>query len=76
MMTEFHPGDRVKTPAGNTGTVQAPKWEMPNHALVQIDGGALLWIRADLLVPSNVPEPYLAPVQRERKTSGRRKKSA
>ena len=55
-MQKFRVGDRISTPIGNLGTILDPPWEMPLHSLVQIDGGAKIWILNEILKPSDIPK--------------------
>lgn len=68
MTHQFKAGDRVATPAGNSGTVKAVQHlsELCEFALIEIDFGATLWIKTEILEPSNAPAPFKAKSKRSR----------
>ena len=56
-------GDRVITPTGREGVIIAPKFNMPQHHLIEFESGAGLWMLREIL--------HLAPatpVKKRRKT--------
>ncbi len=56
-------GDRVITPTGREGVIILPKFDMPQHHLVEFEGGAVLWMLKEILHLAPV-----APVKKLRKT--------
>jgi len=56
-------GDRVITPTGREGVIIAPKFDMPQHHLVEFESGAVLWMLKEILHLAPV-----APVKKLRKT--------
>ena len=56
-------GDRVITLTGREGVIIAPKFDMPQHHLIEFEGGAVLWMLREILHLAPV-----APVKKLRKT--------
>ena len=44
--------DRVITPTGREGVIIAPKFDMPQHHLIQFESGAVLWMLKEILQPA------------------------
>ena len=56
-------GDRVITPTGREGVIILPKFDMPQHHLVEFEGGAVLWMLKEILHLAPV-----APIKKRKKT--------
>ena len=56
-------GDRVITPTGREGAIIPPKFDMPQHHLIEFEGGAVLWMLKEILHLAPV-----APIKKRKKT--------
>ena len=61
--TNLSIGDQVITPTGREGVIIPPKFDMPQHHLIEFEGGAVLWMLKEILHLAPV-----APIKKRKKT--------